>query len=301
MAKWLKSTDFINFEVKERIARITLNRPEKLNVINHRMRDEIEAALLEADDLRDVNVIVLAGAGRDFCAGADLSDKYLPDDVEQRRATEGEAAKYRSRSETLDDECWEMERRQPKFTIIFDLHKPVIAKVQGNCLAAGTDLALACDMVIAADDARIGFPATRANGTPMCHMWYYMLGPQWAKRMLMTGDSLRGKDAARLGLVMDSAPADKLDLAVDDLAERISFVDAEMLSTHKRIVNLAMEFEGVRSIQRLSAEHDAKSHLSKGPRRTQFKEDVAKSGLKVALKNRDAPFGDGFVRFGDSF
>jgi len=298
MAKWLKSTEQIEFSVKDRIARITLNRPEKRNAVSPQMRMELEAALLEADDLLDVNVIVLQGAGKDFCAGGDLTALYAGLSEEARRLAEQEAAKYRSTAGTLDDDCWQMERAQQKVTLMFDLHKPVIAKVQGNCLAVGTDIALACDMVVVADDAKIGFPATRANGTPMCHMWYYNLGPQWAKRMLMTGDVLLGKDAARLGLVLDSAPRDELDATVDELARRISCVDAEMLSTHKRVVNLAMELEGVRAMQRLSAELDAKSHLSKGPRRTQFKKDMAESGLKVALKNRDEPFGDGIVKFG---
>ncbi|NWL95570.1 enoyl-CoA hydratase-related protein, partial [Klebsiella pneumoniae] len=87
---------------------------------------------------------------------------------------------------------------------IFRMHKPVIAKIQGNCLAVGTDIALNCDMVVAADDARIGFPAARSLGSPANHMWLYLLGPQWAKRMLLTGDVLRGRDAAVLGLVMES-------------------------------------------------------------------------------------------------
>jgi enoyl-CoA hydratase len=194
-----------------------------------------------------------------------------------------------------------MERMQAKITLMFDLHKPVIGRIHGNCLAVGTDIALACDMLVAAEDARIGFPATRANGTPMCHMWYYNMGPQWAKRMLMTGDTLLGKDAARLGLVLDAVPADRLDAYVDELARRISCVDAEMLSTHKRVVNLAMELEGVRALQRMSTELDAKSHLSKGPRRSQFRADMASGGLKVALKNRDEPFGDGIIRFGEEF
>src|SRR5262249_45421084 len=157
----------------------------------------------------------------------------------------------------------------------------------------GTDLAFNCDMVIAAEEARIGFPATRANGTPPTHMWVYHLGPQWAKRMLMTGDCRTGRDASRGGMGRDDGPASHLDAAVNELARRVSCVDSEMLSAHKRVVNMALEIQGARTLQRFAVETDARGHLSKGPRRTQFKQDMATVGLKQALKNRDEPFGDG--------
>jgi enoyl-CoA hydratase len=113
--------------------------------------------------------------------------------------------------------------------------------------------------------------------------------------MLMTGDSIRGRDAVTIGLALESAPADQLDAVVDELARRLSFVDNELLSAHKRIVNLALEAMGAKMVQRLAAENDARAHLSKGPRRTRFKADMAEHGLKAALTNRDAPFGDGIV------
>jgi enoyl-CoA hydratase len=114
--------------------------------------------------------------------------------------------------------------------------------------------------------------------------------------MLMTGDCLYGRDAARVGLVLDAVPADQLDAAVNELARRVSFVDSEMLSAHKRVVNMALEIQGARTLQRCAVEMDARGHLSKGPRRTQFKQDMATVGLKQALKNRDEPFGDGMVK-----
>jgi enoyl-CoA hydratase len=289
MGRFLDSPQSLLFEVRERIARITLNRPDKRNTLSPQVLEELHAALLEADARQDVNVVVLAGAGKDFCAGYDLTGAYAG------RAGDAEEIEYRTVAGNFDDDCWQLERTQRLTMILFDMHKPVIARVHGNCLAGGTDLALMCDMVIAADDARIGFPATRANGTPPNHMWVYHVGPQWAKRMLMTGDWLTGKDAARIGLVLDSAPAAELDAAVDELARRVSCVDPELLSAHKRIVNVAMELYGARTLQRLASEMDARAHLSKGPRRTQFKADMAEHGLKIALKNRDEPFGDGRV------
>ncbi|VTU46039.1 crotonase/enoyl-CoA hydratase family protein [Variovorax sp. PBL-E5] len=292
MAKWIKSSDFIAFAVERKVARITLNRPDKRNALHEPMMVELHAALLEADDLVDVNVIVLDGAGKDFCAGYDFSNVYSGG-VDADKAAE--AARYRSVGDTLDDDAWQLERTQALTAVLFDIHKPVIAKVHGNCLAGGTDLALMCDMVIASEDARIGFPATRANGTAPNNMWFYHVGPQWAKRLLLSGDCVWGRDAARIGLVMDAVPADRLDAAVDELANRLGFVDHELLTTQKRIVNIAMELAGARSLQRMAVEMNARSHTANGPRRAQFASDLTQHGLKVALRNRDEPFGDGMV------
>ncbi|HTH28707.1 MAG TPA: enoyl-CoA hydratase-related protein, partial [Sphingobium sp.] len=146
------------------------------------------------------------------------------------------------------------------------------------------------------DDAKIGYPATRANGTPPINMWFYHLGPQWAKRMLLTGDIISGLDAARIGLVMDSVPAESLEAEVNALANKMAQIDAELLSVNKRAVNLAFELAGGRMLQRLTTELDARGHLAQGPRRTKFKKDIAELGLKGAVKERDAPFGDGRVR-----
>jgi len=183
MGKWLQSSECVTLEVSERIVRITLNRPEKRNAINNILLRELKQALLEADDLKSVNAIILQGAGKDFCAGYDLVTTY--GDLNGADPTE-----YRGTQKNFDDECWSMERQNETVNLFSEIHKPIIARVHGNCLAGGTDLALACDMVIAADNAKIGFPATRANGSPPAHMWFYHLGPQWAKRMLLTGDSL---------------------------------------------------------------------------------------------------------------
>jgi len=302
MGKFFGAADAIEFAVHERVARITLNRPDKRNALTPPMIASLHNALIEADARNDVNVIVLQGAGRDFCAGYDLTGVYAGIKSEAEKAAAGDDSaggpdiNYRSSTGTFDNDCWSLEFTQRQTMALFDLHKPVIAKVHGNCLAGGTDLALMCDMVLAADDAKIGFPATRANGTPPNHMWVYHVGPQWAKRLLMTGDTLSGRDAARIGLVLDSVPTAGLDHAVDELARRVSHVDAELLSAHKRIVNLALELAGARTLQRLAAESDARAHLSQGPRRQRFKADMAAHGLKEALKNRDAPFGDGVVK-----
>lgn len=293
MRKWLTSTEHITFDVQQGVATITLNRPDKRNAISQIMAKEYRQALLEADDLREVSVIVLQGAGKDFCAGFDLTGIYAGRSEEDQRT---DPERYRSSIATVDDDCWTMERQQDVLLFPWDVHKPIIAKIHGNCLAGGTDLAFACDIVLAEESARIGFPAVRANGMPLSNMWLYHLGPQWAKRLMFTGDCLSGRDAARAGLVLDAYPAAELDAEVGELARRVACVDAELLAAHKRAINIGLELMGAKTLQRMGAELDARAHLSKGPRRSQFKQDMAAHGLKAALQNRDAPFGDGMAR-----
>jgi enoyl-CoA hydratase len=291
--KWMDSENSIALTIADRVATLRLNRPEKRNALSAELLRELYQGLLEADDRVDVNVIVIEGAGKDFCSGYDLQGAYSGNEEE---GPGYDPALFRKRNDTLDNDCWALERQLALVTLMFELHKPVIAKVHGNCLAGGTDIALGCDIVIAADDAKIGFPAARANGTPAVNWWMYHCGPQWTKRLLFTGDIISGRDAALIGMVLDAVPADKLDEEVAELARRISFVDAELLAAHKRVVNMSLELAGAKTMQRFASELDAKAHLSAGERRSQFKADMAQHGLKVALKNRDAPFGDGRVR-----
>jgi len=290
MRKWLKSTEFLTFDVTGAIATITLNRPEKRNALSRALLREMRDALLEADDLRAVRVVILKGAGKDFCAGYDVSGPAPGDGFD--------ANLYRQPgSVSIADDTWRLERNQSDIMTLFDMHKPVIAAVHGNCVAGGTDLALSCDMVIAARDARIGFPATRAMGTPPMHMWLHNVGPQWAKRLLLTGDSLTGRDAAKIGLVLKAVPAARLDQEARALAERMALIDADMLAANKRIVNMGLELMGARTLQRYAAETDARSHQSAAAK--DFGAFAREQGLSKAFKRRDAPFSDEYVKLDD--
>ncbi|HLY58486.1 MAG TPA: crotonase/enoyl-CoA hydratase family protein [Stellaceae bacterium] len=289
MAKWLKSQDFIKLQVAEQIATITLNRPEKRNALSPLLIKELHDAFLEADDLNSVSVIILEGAGQDFCAGYDLA---FGSDPANQQDPEG---LYRTRLGSFDDDCWTMERKMGQMLIIPEVHKPVIAKIQGRCLAGGAEMALLCDILIAAEDAKIGHPGTRGLGSPPVNMWYYHIGPQWAKRLLLTGDSISGTDAARIGLVLDAVPAAELDAEVDALARRMTLIDPDQLACQKRVVNLAMELAGSRNMQRLSMEMDARAHASTGPRRAKLKAELREFGVRTAVRRRDAAFGDGMV------
>ena len=269
-------------------ARITLNRPEKLTALSRQVQRELNTALWEADNDTQVHVVILRGAGRAFSAGYDLT---------AGERTETYADVYRGRA-LIDDDAWGLEQAQRDRMAIFDMHKPVIAQVHGYCLAGGTDLALLCDMVIAAEDALIGFPPVRAMGAPPAHMWTYLVGPQWAKRLLLTGDSVSGADAARIGLVLQAVPRDDLERAVEELADRMCMIDPHLLSANKRACNLALELMGARTMQRLAAEIDARAHQA--PTVKEFGRINREQGLKAALAWRDAKFGDGRKVGGES-
>lgn len=292
--KWLTTQDALSFEVADGVARITLNRPEKRNAIDATMLRELREALLEADDRRAVHCVVLAGNGKDFCAGYDIgSGSSYEKELAIEAGEEAGDADYRGR-ESYDDDAWSLERMNDAKMMLFDMHKPVIARVHGNCLAGGTDLAFLADMVIAADDARIGFPATRAQGSPPNNMWLMHVGPQWAKRLVLTGDIIRGRDAARIGLVLQAVAAERLDMVVDDLARRLAAIDPDILAANKRIINLGLEMQHARTLQRIASEMDTRAHQS--PARAAWRADVRELGLKGALQKRDAPFGDGEIR-----
>jgi enoyl-CoA hydratase len=188
---------------------------------------------------------------------------------------------------------WRLEQGQRLRMTLFDMHKPVIAQVHGTCIGIGTDLAWLCDMVIVADDARIGFPPTRDLGTPPGSMWLYHCGPQWAKRLLFTGDSVTGADAAQIGLALKSVPAVQLESEVMRLADRMGMVDPHLLSANKRLVNLGLELMGARTLQRIGAEIDARGHLA--PKAREFRETMREHGVKFAFQKRDAAFGSGYA------
>jgi enoyl-CoA hydratase len=281
------TTEFedIVYEVSDRVARITLNRPEKLNAISSRMLRELHDALWEADDDTAVHVVVLRGAGRAFCAGYDLAEGPRPADTDGRT---------RRGSRTFDDDSWQLERAQRLRMALFDMHKPVIAQVHGYCLAGGTDIATLSDILICADDARFGFPPGRDLGVLPTQMWLYHVGPQWTKRLLLTGDTVNGSEAASIGLALKSVPADLLEAEVEQLARRMSMVDRELLAANKRIVNLGLELMGARTLQRLAAETDARGHQAASAEG--FRQAAREHGLREALRRRDAPFGDGRAR-----
>ncbi|MDZ7728961.1 MAG: crotonase/enoyl-CoA hydratase family protein [Dehalococcoidia bacterium] len=278
----------ILYDVENGRARITLNRPEKLNALSLELQQELSDALWDADNDEDVHAVILRGAGRAFSAGYDLSPL-----ARSTTTDDGYTKAYRGRS-TFDDDAWQLERAMRLRMTVFDMHKPVVAQVHGYCLAGGTDLALLCDIIIAAEDATIGFPPARAMGSLPNQMWLYHVGPQWAKRLFLTGDTISGADAAKIGAVLKAVPPDLLENEVEQLVDRMAMIDSELLSANKRIVNVGLELMGARTLQRMGAENDARAHLA--PAVKEFGRISQEQGLKAALHWRDAKFGDGMAR-----
>ena len=279
-----RTFDCITYEVDNGRARITLNRPEKRNALSMELVEELRDALWEADDDTSVHCVILKGAGTSFCAGYDLTaNRKVKDDNVKRRKGSG-----------MDDDAWRIEQFQRSLRTLTEMHKPSIAQIHGHCYAGGTDLALYCDMLICADNASLGYSALRNMGAAPNQMWLYHCGPQWTKRLLLTGDTLSGEDAAKIGLVLKSVPEEYLEQELEGLADRLSWIDPEMLSTNKRIINIGMELMGSTVLQRLAAENDARAHTTKAARDV-FKQ-IGTEGLRAALRDRDAPFGDSRAR-----
>ena len=270
--------EFIKYEASDGIGRVTLNRPEKLNALSPQLQAELIECLTDADEDPDIRVITLRGAGRAFCAGYDITPPQTDEDREITKARRG----------NIRSDMQRLQKTARLMTSIFDLSKPVIAGIHGHVIAGGTDLALHCDIVIAADDANIGFPPVRSMGTPPTHMWTYMVGPQWAKWFMLTGETVSGKEASDMGLVLKSVPAEGLDAAVEDLANKMAKIPWEMLAANKSIVNKALDLMGRNMMQVIAAETDAVSHQS--PIVKEFNQISSEQGLKAALEWRDRPF-----------
>jgi enoyl-CoA hydratase len=285
------SFQFITYTVQHGYAALTLNRPEKRNALSMDLLTELHTALWEADDDTAVHAVLIKGAGKDFSTGYDLTPGIgVSIRPKLRQSSYRRGGLYEEEGASCDDDAWRLEYSQRLRMAIFDMHKPVVAQVHGNCLAGGTDVALLCDMVIAADDAEIGVPPVKDIGTTPNSMWLYHLGPQWAKRLMLTGDTLSGADAAKVGLVLKSVPRDILDAEVEGLMRRLGKIDNDLLSANKRIINMGLELMGCRTLQRMAAENDVRLHTAEVSH--QFRALAKEKGLKAALDARNKRFPD---------
>jgi enoyl-CoA hydratase len=258
-----------------RVRRLTLDRPDHHNPLTPRCVREILRAAEEAEADAATSVLVIRSTGRSFSSGYGfIAEDTDPGDFEPHDALEGDVTAMLALAKG-----WGR---------LWDCAIPVIAQVQGNCLAGGTDLALHCDLVVAAEDARIGFPPVRSMGVPPTNMWLYHLGPQWTKRLLFTGDTISGEEARELGLVVATAPADELDGHVLELAERMALIGRDLLVANKRVVNAGVELMGRSQLQRFAALNDAIGH--RAPEALAFSDRIAEVGLRQAVRERDTPF-----------
>jgi enoyl-CoA hydratase len=255
------------------VRRITLNRPEKRNALFHPLRGELLQALREADDDDDIRVTIIRGAGKCFSAGYDLSG-----------ANEGLELPFFTAS---GDGQWPRHVTEGWMSI-WDLAKPVIAQVHGYCLAGGSELASGCDLIYVADDAQIGYPAVRF-GVPDMHFHPWTMGMRKAMEAMLTGDSMSGVEAVRVGWANQSFSIDKLDGAVIALAVRIAQIPADIAQINKRVVHRQMEVMGLRTGVRIGTELCA---LGIRQESLQAFTKEMRRDLTSALNKRDAPFGD---------
>jgi enoyl-CoA hydratase len=267
----------LRYTVDGRIARITLNRPQRLNAIDDRMPGEIRRAVEAANADERVHVIVLAGAGRAFCAGYDL--KYFAE-----RKGRGDAVSQEMPWDPMRDYRM-MKRWTEDFFSIWRSYKPVICKVQGYAVAGGSDIALCADLVVMAEDARIGYMPARVWGCPTTAMWVYRLGAEKAKRMLLTGDTIDGRTAKAWGLVHEAVPAAKLDAAVNALAKRIAAVPKNQLMMQKLMINQAYENMGLGTTQMMATLFDGIARHT--PEGLWFKRYAEEHGFHEAVAWRD--------------
>jgi enoyl-CoA hydratase len=257
------------------VSRITLNRPAQHNPLTPRCIREILRAIEVAQADEQVRVVIIRSTGRSFSSGYG----YVAEDAE-----EGDFAQHGA----IEDDVTAMLGLASGWARVWECPIPVIAEVHGNCLAGGTDLALHCDVVVAAEDARIGFPPVRSMGVPPTNMWLYNIGPQWTKRLLLTGDSVSGREAQEIGLVVATAPAEELDQVVLDLASRMALIGRDLLIANKRVVNLGVELMGRSQLQKFSAISDAIGHRS--PEAPAFSDRIGQVGLRGAVRERDGRF-----------
>jgi len=290
----------LEYEVDGRVARLTLNRPERGNGLTRELITELERAVERADLDPAVHVLLLAGNGTGFCGGYDLVEsaegKGLGVGVAD--APVGSAldpaviAANHNPAETWDPmvDYAMMSRNVRSFMALFHCTKPVVCKVHGFCVAGGTDLALCSDLLVIASDAKIGYPPARVWGSPTTSLWAYRLGPQRAKRLLFTGDSLTGAQALEWGLAIEAPPPEELDATAEKLVERIARVPVNQLQMMKLLLNQSLYGQGLHATQVIGTVFDGITrHTKEG---YAFQALAMREGFMEAVRQRDEPFGD---------
>ncbi len=319
----------MTYDVGGRVARITLNRPGRGNGITRQLVGELQQCVESADLDPSVHVLLLSGNGKGFCGGYDLVESaegkgLAPAEQgegagERHRGTDGQplqggdgapqpahadapppgspidpavmAANHDPRAvwdPTVDYAM--MSRNVRAFMSLFHCGKPVVCKVHGFCIAGGTDMALCSDLLVIAADAKIGYPPARVWGSPTTAMWAHRLGPQRAKRLLFTGDSLSGAEALAWGLAIEAPSPELLDERTETLVARIARVPLNQLRMMKLLVNQTLYAEGLYATQALGTLLDGIARHT--PEGYAFQQRAMQGGFREAVRERDEPFGD---------
>jgi enoyl-CoA hydratase len=270
--------DTVLYEAADGVATLTLARPERLNAITPQLVDDLRAGLRRAWDDGDVRVIRLRGEGRAFCAGYDIGwGAEAMEEAEAGRPWDPMA------------DLTMMSGFVDAYMALWRSRKPVVAQVHGFCVGGGTDFALCSDLIVCADDCRIGYPPARVWGSPTTAMWTYRLGLERSKRLLLTGDALDGRRAVEWGLASECAPEAELDETAMALCRRVARLPSNQLQMMKVLVNATIEQQGLHTTQLLGTLLDgAARHTREG---VAFSE-AALRDVRAAVRERDAPFGD---------
>lgn len=261
-----------------RIARLLLNRPERLNAISMVMPREIRAAVDWAVANPDIHVIVVEGAGKGFCGGYDLAESaeaMIDHPCQQEKTPWDPMVDYAFMKQNTED-----------FMSLWRCPKPTIAKVHGHAVAGGSDIALCCDLLVMAEDAHIGYMPTRVWGCPSTAMWTFRLGPLRAKQLMFTGDTLSGREAADWGLANQAVPLAQLEAETLALAERIAGVPSSHLAMHKMVVNQVMLNMGLEQTQMMANVFDGITRHN--PEGLWFRRYAQQQGFKAAVEWRDS-------------
>ncbi len=289
----------MTYETTGRIARITLNRPERGNAITLRTPVELAACVERANLDPQIHIIALAGNGKGFCGGYDLQF------AEGGGANETAAADVAGTpvdptvvaANHRPDRAWDpiadyqmMSRNVRGFMSLFHSDKPVVCKVHGFCVAGGTDMALCSDLLVIAADAKIGYPPTRVWGSPTTSVWVHRIGVERAKRLLFTGDCLSGAEAVEWGLGVEAPAAEQLDERFEVLLERIARVPVNQLVMMKMLCNSTLLGGSLQSTQTLGTVLDGIARHT--PEGYEFAARAAEAGFRQAVRERDEPFGD---------
>jgi enoyl-CoA hydratase len=299
----------LTYAVDGRVARITLNRPERGNGITLEMPRELARCVERADLDPEAHVIALAGNGKGFCGGYDLvaSAEGRMQGLGEEGGGAGGAADSPLAGSPLDplvqmrnhdpSGTWDpvidyamMSRNVRGFMSLFHADKPVVCKVHGFCVAGGTDMALCSDLLVIAEDARIGYPPARVWGVPTTALWAHRVGAEKAKRLLFTGDLITGAEARDWGLAIEAPPAGELDERFEELVQRIALVPVNQLVMHKLLINQAIYAQGLHAAQALGTIMDGIARHT--PEGFDFQARAAEAGFKEAVRERDEPFGD---------
>ncbi len=268
------SEDVVLVERRGPAAWITINRPDKLNALSGAVVAGLREAWTAAARDDEAKVVVLTGAGRAFSAGYDISEEVAA-------RIEGADAWHGVLEADVD------------FTMeLWSLPKPTIAAVRGWCLAGGCDLAMACDLIVATEDARFGEPEIRYGSGPVTMLMPFLIGQKKTAELLFTGDAIPAREAHRIGLVNHVVPHDALEAEVDALVRKIAPTPLPVLRLTKLALVRAYEAMGVRQAVAANLDLSAILNAAETPEQQEFDRIAAEQGLKAALAWRDARYGE---------